>query len=232
MSGSISRKDKVLLMASNKTYELDEVGIMAPDEKKVDELHAGEVGYLAASIKAVADARVGDTITLVNEPADAPLPGYAEAKPMVFCGLFPTEADQYPDLREALNKLQLSDAALKFEPETSSAMGFGFRCGFLGLLHMEIVQERLEREYNLDLIVTAPSVIYTVNLTNGEQIMVDNPATLPDPQQRESIEEPYVRMEIYAPNDFNGALMGLCQERRGGLHRYEIHHQGTGDFDL
>ena len=215
MSGSISRKDKVLLMASNKTYELDEVGIMAPDEIKVDELHAGEVGYLAASIKAVADARVGDTITLVNEPADAPLPGYAEAKPMVFCGLFPTEADQYPDLREALHKLQLSDAALKFEPETSSAMGFGFRCGFLGLLHMEIVQERLEREYNLDLIVTAPSVIYNVNLTNGEQILVDNPATLPDPQQRESIEEPYVRMEIYAPNDFNGALMGLCQERRG-----------------
>lgn len=215
MSGSISRKDKVLLMASNKTYELDEVGIMAPDEQKVDELHAGEVGYLAASIKAVADARVGDTITLVNEPADAPLPGYAEAKPMVFCGLFPTEADQYPDLREALHKLQLSDAALKFEPETSSAMGFGFRCGFLGLLHMEIVQERLEREYNLDLIVTAPSVIYTVNLTNGEQILVDNPATLPDPQQRESIEEPYVRMEIYAPNEFNGALMGLCQERRG-----------------
>ncbi|AKN59855.1 GTP-binding protein LepA [Synechococcus sp. WH 8020] len=215
MSGSIGRKDKVLLMASNKTYELDEVGIMAPDEIKVDELHAGEVGYLAASIKAVADARVGDTITLVNEPADAPLPGYAEAKPMVFCGLFPTEADQYPDLREALHKLQLSDAALKFEPETSSAMGFGFRCGFLGLLHMEIVQERLEREYNLDLIVTAPSVIYNVNLTNGEQILVDNPATLPDPQQRESIEEPYVRMEIYAPNDFNGALMGLCQERRG-----------------
>ena len=199
MSGSISRKDKVLLMASNKTYELDEVGIMAPDEQQVDELHAGEVGYLAASIKAVADARVGDTITLANEPADAALPGYAEAKPMVFCGLFPTEADQYPDLRESLHKLQLSDAALKFEPETSSAMGFGFRCGFLGLLHMEIVQERLEREYNLDLIVTAPSVIYNVNLTNGEQLLVDNPATLPDPQQRESIEEPYVRMEIYAP---------------------------------
>jgi len=215
MSGSISRKDKVLLMASNKTYELDEVGIMAPDEQQVDELHAGEVGYLAASIKAVADARVGDTITLANEPADAALPGYAEAKPMVFCGLFPTEADQYPDLRESLHKLQLSDAALKFEPETSSAMGFGFRCGFLGLLHMEIVQERLEREYNLDLIVTAPSVIYNVNLTNGEQLLVDNPATLPDPQQRESIEEPYVRMEIYAPNEFNGALMGLCQERRG-----------------
>ncbi len=215
MSGRINCKDKVLLMASKKTYELDEIGIMAPDQKKVDELHAGEVGYLAASIKAVADARVGDTITLVNEPADAPLPGYTEAKPMVFCGLFPTEADQYPDLRDALDKLQLSDAALKYEPETSSAMGFGFRCGFLGLLHMEIVQERLEREYDLDLIVTAPSVIYKVNMIDGSDEMVDNPATLPDPQKRESIEEPYVKMEIYAPNEFNGALMGLCQERRG-----------------
>ncbi|MEC7248305.1 MAG: translation elongation factor 4, partial [Cyanobacteriota bacterium] len=175
MSGSINCKDKVLLMASKKTYELDEIGIMAPDQRKVDELHAGEVGYLAASIKAVADARVGDTITLVNAPADAPLPGYTEAKPMVFCGLFPTEADQYPDRREALDKLQLSDAALQFEPETSSAMGFGFRCGFLGLLHMEIVQERLEREYDLDLIVTAPSVIYKVNLVDGSEVMIDNP---------------------------------------------------------
>ncbi|MCB4390213.1 translation elongation factor 4 [Synechococcus sp. MU1617] len=215
MSGRISCKDKVLLMASKKTYELDEIGIMAPDQKKVDELHAGEVGYLAASIKAVADARVGDTITLVNAPADKALPGYTEAKPMVFCGLFPTEADQYPDLRDALDKLQLSDAALKYEPETSSAMGFGFRCGFLGLLHMEIVQERLEREYDLDLIVTAPSVIYKVNMIDGSEVMVDNPATLPDPQKRESIEEPYVKMEIYAPNEYNGALMGLCQERRG-----------------
>ena len=215
MSGRISCKDKVLLMASHKTYELDEIGIMAPDQKKVDELHAGEVGYLAASIKAVADARVGDTITLLNAPAAEPLPGYTEAKPMVFCGLFPTEADQYPDLRDALDKLQLSDAALKYEPETSSAMGFGFRCGFLGLLHMEIVQERLEREYDLDLIVTAPSVIYKVNLIDGSEVMIDNPATLPDPQKRESIEEPYVKMEIYAPNEYNGALMGLCQERRG-----------------
>ena len=167
ISGSISTKDKVLLMASKKTYELDEVGVMAPDQRKVDSLHAGEVGYLAASIKAVADARVGDTITLVSNPAAEPLPGYTEAKPMVFCGLFPTDADQYPDLREALDKLQLNDAALKYEPETSSAMGFGFRCGFLGLLHMEIVQERLEREYNLDLIVTAPSVIYQVNMLDG-----------------------------------------------------------------
>ena len=215
LTGSISTRDKVLLMASKKSYELDEIGIMAPDQVKVDELHAGEVGYLAASIKAVSDARVGDTITLLNHPAEEPLPGYTEAKPMVFCGLFPIDADQYPDLREALDKLQLSDAALKYEPETSSAMGFGFRCGFLGLLHMEIVQERLEREYDLELIVTAPSVIYQVNMIDGEMLLIDNPATLPDPQKRESIEEPYVRIEIYAPNDYNGTLMGLCQDRRG-----------------
>jgi len=204
MSGSISKKDKILLMASRKRYELDEIGVMAPDQVKVNELHAGEVGYLAASIKAVADARVGDTITLQDRPAEEALPGYTEAKPMVFCGLFPTDADQYPDLREALDKLQLSDAALKYEPETSSAMGFGFRCGFLGLLHMEIVQERLEREYDLDLIVTAPSVIYKVNLNQQEHIFIDNPSTIPDPQLRESIEEPYVKMEIYAPNELNG----------------------------
>ncbi len=215
MSGGISKKDKVLLMSSKKSYELDEIGVMAPEQVKVNSLHAGEVGYLAASIKAVADARVGDTITLVDRPAEEALPGYAEAKPMVFCGLFPTDADQYPDLRDALDKLQLSDAALKYEPETSSAMGFGFRCGFLGLLHMEIVQERLEREYDLDLIVTAPSVIYKVKMIDGEVKMIDNPATLPDPQKRETIEEPYVRMEIYAPNDYNGTLMGLCQDRRG-----------------
>ncbi len=215
VSGKISVKDKILLMASNKFYQLDEIGIMAPDQQKVNDLHAGEVGYLAASIKSVADARVGDTVTLFNEPAKEALPGYKEASPMVFCGLFPTDADQYPDLRESLEKLQLSDAALKYEPETSSAMGFGFRCGFLGLLHMEIVQERLEREYDLDLIVTAPSVIYKVNLNEGSHILVDNPSTIPDPQSRESIEEPYVKMEIYAPNEFNGTLMGLCQERRG-----------------
>ena len=215
ISGEINSKDKILLMASNKYYELDEIGIMAPDEKKVKNLHAGEVGYLAASIKSVADARVGDTITLFSSPAKEPLPGYKEANPMVFCGLFPTDADQYPDLRESLQKLQLSDAALKYEPETSSAMGFGFRCGFLGLLHMEIVQERLEREYDLDLIVTAPSVIYKVNLNDGTENLIDNPSTIPDPQLRESIEEPYVKMEIYAPNEFNGTLMGLCQERRG-----------------
>ena len=215
ISGTIRRKDKVLLMASGKSYELDEVGVMAPDQRQVESLHAGEVGYLAASIKAVADARVGDTITLLADPAPEALPGYTEAKPMVFCGLFPTDADQYPDLREALDKLRLSDAALRYEPESSSAMGFGFRCGFLGLLHMEIVQERLEREYNLDLIVTAPSVIYQVKMLEGEMVMIDNPATLPDPQKREWIEEPYVSMEIYTPNSFNGTLMELCQERRG-----------------
>ncbi|PSI00714.1 translation elongation factor 4 [Synechococcus lacustris] len=217
ISGRLAKKDKVLLMASKKTYELDEVGIMAPDQRQVQELHAGEVGYFSASIKAVADARVGDTITLAANPASEPLPGYTEAKPMVFCGLFPTDADQYPDLREALDKLKLSDAALKFEPETSSAMGFGFRCGFLGLLHMEIVQERLEREYDLDLIVTAPSVIYQVNMIDGSIMMVDNPATLPEPQARASIAEPYVKLEIYAPNSYNGALMELCQERRGAF---------------
>ena len=215
ISGSLNKREKILLMASKKNYELDEIGIMAPDQQQVDELHAGEVGYLAASIKSVADARVGDTITLLNSPANDPLPGYKTANPMVFCGLFPTDADQFPDLRVSLEKLQLSDAALKYEPETSSAMGFGFRCGFLGLLHMEIVQERLEREYDLDLIVTAPSVIYKVNLNQQEHIFIDNPSTIPDPQLRESIEEPYVKMEIYAPNEFNGTLMGLCQERRG-----------------
>lgn len=217
ISGRLAKKDKVLLMASKKTYELDEVGIMAPDQRQVQELHAGEVGYFSASIKAVADARVGDTITLASNPAAEALPGYTEAKPMVFCGLFPTDADQYPDLREALDKLKLSDAALKYEPETSSAMGFGFRCGFLGLLHMEIVQERLEREYDLDLIVTAPSVIYQVNMLDGSVQMIDNPATLPEPQARASIAEPYVKLEIYAPNSYNGALMELCQERRGAF---------------
>ncbi|NDG00852.1 MAG: elongation factor 4, partial [Synechococcaceae bacterium WBB_32_011] len=233
ISGRLAKKDKVLLMASKKTYELDEVGIMAPDQRQVQELHAGEVGYFSASIKAVADARVGDTITLASNPAAEPLPGYTEAKPMVFCGLFPTDADQYPDLREALDKLKLSDAALKFEPETSSAMGFGFRCGFLGLLHMEIVQERLEREYDLDLIVTAPSVIYQVNMIDGSIVMVDNPATLPEPQARASIAEPYVKLEIYAPNSYNGALMELCQERRGVFidmkyittHRVALHYE-------
>ncbi len=215
VDGTINVGEKVRFMASGRDYVVDEIGILAPNQIKVTSLHAGEVGYLAASIKAVADARVGDTVTLALKPAKEALPGYVEATPMVFCGLFPTDADQFPDLRDALDKLSLNDAALKFEPETSSAMGFGFRCGFLGLLHMEIVQERLEREYNLDLITTAPSVIYRVTTIKGEVMMIDNPARLPDIQQREMMEEPYVQLDVITPEAYVGTLMELCQQRRG-----------------
>lgn len=215
MDGRVKKGDRVRLMASGKEYEIDELGVLSPNQIRVDDLHAGEVGYLAAAIKAVEDARVGDTITLANAPAKEPLPGYAQAKPMVFCGMFPTDADQFPDLREALEKLKLNDAALSYEPETSSAMGFGFRCGFLGLLHMEIVQERLEREYNLDLIITAPSVVYKVTTNKGEELLIDNPSTLPDPQYREKIEEPYVQVDMITPEEYVGTLMELGQSRRG-----------------
>jgi GTP-binding protein LepA len=215
MDGTVRKGDRVRLMASGKEYEIDELGVLSPTQIKVDELHAGEVGYFAAAIKAVEDARVGDTITLAAKPAPKPLPGYTEAKPMVFCGLFPTDADQFEDLREALEKLRLNDAALQYEPETSSAMGFGFRCGFLGLLHMEIVQERLEREYDLDLITTAPSVVYRVTKIDGEVLLIDNPSLLPDPQYREKIEEPYVQVDMITPEEFVGPLMELSQSRRG-----------------
>ena len=215
MDGRVKKGDKIRFMASGKEFIIDELGILSPQQVQVDELHAGEVGYLAAAIKTVADARVGDTITLTAKPAKEPLPGYTEAKPMVFCGLFPTDADQYADLKDALEKLKLNDAALSYEPETSSAMGFGFRCGFLGLLHMEIVQERLEREYNLDLITTAPSVVYRVTTTDGEIVEVDNPSLLPSPQKREKIEEPYIQVEMITPETYVGALMELCQSRRG-----------------
>jgi GTP-binding protein LepA len=215
VDGTVKKGDKIRLMASRKEYEIDELGVLSPNQIQVNELHAGEVGYLGAAIKAVEDARVGDTITLAAIPAEAPLPGYAEAKPMVFCGLFPTDADQYEDLRDALEKLKLNDAALHYEPETSSAMGFGFRCGFLGLLHMEIVQERLEREYDLDLITTAPSVVYQVTTLKGEVFEIDNPSNLPPPQERESIAEPYVQVEMITPETFVGTLMELCQNRRG-----------------
>ena len=215
MDGTLKAGDRIRLIASGKEYDLDEIGVLSPNQIPVEELHAGEVGYLAAAIKAVEDARVGDTITLAKEPAKDPLPGYTEAKPMVFCGLFPTDADQYEDLREALEKLKLNDAALSYEPETSSAMGFGFRCGFLGLLHMEIVQERLEREYNLDLITTAPSVIYRVTTIEGEVLAIDNPSLLPPPQQREKVEEPYIQVEMITPETYVGTLMELCQSRRG-----------------
>ena len=215
MDGTIAKGDRVRLMASGKEYDIDDLGVLSPTQQPVKELHAGEVGYLAAAIKAVEDARVGDTITLAKKQAKAPLPGYTEAKPMVFCGLFPTDADQFPDLREALDKLKLNDAALSYEAETSSAMGFGFRCGFLGLLHMEIVQERLEREYNLDLIVTSPSVVYQVTTSTGEVILVDNPNLLPDPNHREKMEEPYVQVEMITPEEYVGTLMELGQSRRG-----------------
>jgi len=215
MDGRLKKGDRVRLMASGKEYEIDEIGVLSPTQIPVDELHAGEVGYFSAAIKAVEDARVGDTITLANSQAEQALPGYTEAKPMVFCGLFPTDSDEYPNLKEALEKLKLNDAALSYEPETSSAMGFGFRCGFLGLLHMEIVQERLEREYDLDLIVTSPSVVYQVTTQKGEVMMIDNPSRLPEPNHREKIEEPYVRVEMITPEAYVGSLMELAQGRRG-----------------
>jgi len=215
MDGTVKKGDRIKLMASRKEYEIDELGVLSPTQKPVEELHAGEVGYLAAAIKAVADARVGDTITLAAKPAATELPGYTEAKPMVFCGMFPTDADQFEDLRDALEKLKLNDAALQYEPETSSAMGFGFRCGFLGLLHMEIVQERLEREYDLDLVITAPSVVYRVTTNKGEELYIDNPSKLPPPNEREKIEEPYVQVDMITPETFVGTLMELCQNRRG-----------------
>ena len=215
MDGTVKKGDRVKFMASEQEYVIDELGVLAPGQIQVDELHAGEVGYLAAAIKMVAHARVGDTITSAIDSAPAPFPGYEEAKPMVFCGMFPTDADQFEELREALTKLKLNDAALNYEPETSNAMGFGFRCGFLGMLHMEIVQERLEREYNLDLIVTAPSVIYRVTTNNDEVLMIDNPSELPPPNSRKEIEEPYVKLEIMTPQIYIGTLMELCVARRG-----------------
>ena len=215
MDGTVKKGDRVKFMASGQEYVIDELGVLAPGQIQVDELHAGEVGYLAAAIKMVAHARVGDTITSAIDSAPEPFPWYEEAKPMVFCGMFPTDADQFEELREALTKLKLNDASLNYEPETSNAMGFGFRCGFLGMLHMEIVQERLEREYNLDLIVTAPSVIYRVTTNNDEILMIDNPSELPPPNSRKQIEEPYVKLEIMTPQIYIGTLMELCVARRG-----------------
>lgn len=212
--GEIKVGDKIRFMANEKNFEITELGVLKPAQTKVNRLGPGEVGYLAAAIKDV-ETLVGDTITHVERPAVEALPGYRPAKPMVFAGIYPVDNEQYPDLREALEKLKLNDSSLFFEPESSEALGFGFRVGFLGLLHMEIIQERLEREYNLRLIVTAPSVIYRVTKTDGSIIMVDNPAFLPEPNYREKIEEPYVDATIIVPNDYVGALMELCQQRRG-----------------
>ncbi len=214
--GCIKAGDKIRMMATGATFDVVEVGHMRPG--KLDPcatLSAGEVGYIAASIKTVSDARVGDTVTLDNRPAAEPLPGYHQATPMVYCGIFPADGAHYQDLREALERLQLNDASLTFQPETSVALGFGFRCGFLGLLHMEIVQERLEREYDLDLITTAPSVIYRITTVDSEVIEIDNPTNFPDPSNIQSAEEPIATAHIYAPNDYVGNIMELCQQRRG-----------------
>ena len=212
--GSIRKGSRV--MATGKEFDVVEVGIFGPGRfLPVDELSAGMVGYFTASIKTVSDTRVGDTVTLAENPTAEALPGYKKVNPMVYCGIFPVDGAKYPDLRDALEKLQLNDAALFFEPETSVALGFGFRCGFLGLLHLEIIQERLEREYNLDLVTTAPSVIYKVYLTDGTSFDLSNPSNMPDPARIEKMEEPIVKAEIMLPKDYVGPIMELCQQRRG-----------------
>ena len=215
VDGSVKVGDTIQLMSNGKEFVVTEVGIFTPKAVARDFLMAGDVGYLAAAIKTVADTRVGDTITLANRPAEEALAGYKKMNPMVFCGLYPIDSNRYNDLREALERLQLNDASLQFEPETSQALGFGFRCGFLGLLHMDVIQERLEREFNLDLIMTAPSVIYHVNTTDGETMEVANPSEFPDPTRIESIEEPFVKAQIMVPNEFVGAVMELAQRKRG-----------------
>ena len=213
--GKVKVGDTIKLMAANKEYLVTELGIRTPKEIKVDELRSGEVGYLAAQIKDIRDVHPGETVTLVNNPAKEALPGYRKMNPMVYCGLYPVDSKKYLDLKDALEKLTLNDASLTFEAETSQALGFGFRCGFLGLLHMDVVQERLEREYNLDLILTAPSVIYRIYKTDGTVIDLDNPSKLPDLTLVKEIQEPYVKASIMTPKEYVGAVMDLCQKRRG-----------------
>ncbi|KZE45847.1 translation elongation factor 4 [Rossellomorea marisflavi] len=217
MEGTVKVGDKVRMMATGKEFEVTEVGVFTPKPTGLKELTVGDVGFLTASIKNVGDTRVGDTITLANNPAEEALPGYRRMNPMVYCGLYPIDSNRYNDLREALEKLELNDSALQYEPETSQALGFGFRCGFLGLLHMEIIQERIEREFKIDLITTAPSVIYHVELTDGETLSVDNPSMMPDPQKVDHVQEPYVKATIMVPNDYVGAVMELCQNKRGNF---------------
>lgn len=216
MDGKVKPGDTIRLMATGAEFTVVECGFLrATSLEPAGELSAGEVGYIAASIKSVRDAKVGDTVTLADNPAAEPLPGYREVQPMVFCGIYTTDGAKYPDLRDALEKLKLNDASLSFEPETSIALGFGFRCGFLGLLHMEIIQERLEREYNLDLITTAPSVIFRITKTDGTVEMIDNPTNYPDPSVIQMAEEPITNAHIYAPSEYVGNIMELCQDRRG-----------------
>ena len=215
MQGEIKGGDKILVMSTGRTHQVDKVGVFTPKRKETAALRAGEVGWINASIKDVHGAPVGDTLTLAGDPAPKPLPGFQEMQPRVFAGLFPVDADDYPDLREALDKLRLNDAALRFEPESSEAMGFGFRCGFLGMLHMEIVQERLEREYDLNLITTAPTVVYEVLKSDGTVVSLDNPADLPPVNQIEEIREPIIRANILTPPDYVGSVITLCEEKRG-----------------
>lgn len=214
-NGTIKPKDKIRFMATGAEYEVIDVGVRTPKEVIKSELVTGEVGWVSAAIKNIEDVRVGDTITKVEQPCEVALHGYREMNPMVYCGLYPVDNARYDDLKEALSKLKLNDASLRFEPETSQALGFGFRCGFLGLLHIDVVEERLEREYNLDLIATSPSVIYHVYKTDGTMLEIDNPAALPPTQNIDHIEEPYVRAEIMVPKDYVGAMMDLCQKKRG-----------------
>ena len=214
--GQLRVGDTIRLMATGSEFNVVELGFMrATTLEPTEVLYAGEVGYIAASIKTVSDAQVGDTVTLADRPAEEPLPGYRAVQPMVFCGIYPADGAKYPDLRDALEKLRLNDASLSFEPETSVALGFGFRCGFLGLLHMEIIQERLEREYNLDLITTAPSVIYRITKNDGTVEMIDNPTNYPDPGVISMAEEPMTQAHIYSPTEYVGNIMELCQDRRG-----------------
>lgn len=215
VDGKIKVKDKIKMMNTNATYDVVELGINNPKEVKKQELVCGEVGWISASIKSISDVKVGDTITLENDEAINALPGYKPMKPMVFCGLYPIESNRYPDLRDALDKLKLNDASLVYEPETSEALGFGYRCGFLGLLHLEIIQERIEREFKIDLITTSPSVIYDVTLTNGDKIIVDSPTKLPEKQKIALIEEPYIKTNIFVPTEYIGSVMELCQDKRG-----------------
>lgn len=217
MEGSIRKGMKIRMMASGFQAEVNGVGVFAPEMSATEELTAGQVGFFHAAIKEIGLCKVGDTVTSSKNPASEPLPGYAEAKPMVFCGLYPVDSDQFSELREALSRLQLNDASLAFEPETSAALGFGFRCGFLGLLHSEIVQERLEREFDLDLVVTAPSVIYKIDLRDGETVYIDNPANWPEPMKVDTVSEPYVRASIMTPEAYVGSCMELCKDRRGGF---------------
>lgn len=215
VDGSLKVGDNIKLMSNGLKYQVTELGIRTPQETKVEELRAGEVGYICAQIKDIKDVFPGETITSLENPCSEALPGYRKLNPMVYCGLYPVDSKKYEDLKEALEKLSLNDSSLVFEPENSQALGFGFRCGFLGLLHMDVIQERLEREYNLNLILTAPSVVYHVNLTNGEQLKIDNPAAWPDLTTIKSVEEPYVSVNIMTPQEYVGKIMELCQEKRG-----------------